>query len=417
MDGTEVGGIQLSARQAGGRRAIAIVVQRYGLEVNGGAEQHARWLAERLAPTADLTVLTTCALDYITWADHYPPGEEMINGVRVRRFPVDAQRDWKKAQRQTRLVTTHRHTLFDEAQWVHDQGPYATPLFEAIRRAYETTDAFIFYTFHYAPTAFGLPLVSDKAFLVPTAHDDPFVRMGVFRPLFHLPRGIFYLTEPERQLVQRATRNAAVPNTVTGVGVELPIDASAERFRHKFGLREPFLLYVGRVHESKNVPELLDYFIRYRQENDAPLKLVLIGKSHLRLPDHPDILHLGFLPEADKQDAIAAATLVVLPSLYESLSMITLEAWAGGVPVLVNEQCEVVKYLCRQSNGGLYYRTHDEFTAALQRLLGSESLRRQMGNQGRQFVVQHYRPEVVLQHYTTLLDAASSIRRGAASGR
>ena len=401
-------------------RRVAIVVQRYGLEVNGGAEQHARWLAERLAErssatAAEVTVLTTCALDFITWADHYPAGEEMINGVRVRRFPVDAPRDWKKAQRQTRLVTTHQHTLFDEVAWVKDQGPFSSSLFTAIRRAYETTDAFIFYTFHYATAYFGLPIVSDKAFLVPTTHDDPFVHMALFRPLFHLPRGIFYLTEPERTLVQRVTRNDTVPNTVTGVGVELPADASAERFRQKVGLAEPFLLYVGRIDESKNVPELLDFFVRYRATVDGPLKLVLLGTSNLTLPDHPDIVHLGFLPDADKQDAIAAAALVVLPSLYESLSMITLEAWAGGTPVLVNEQCEVVKYLCRQSNAGLYYRTHDEFVAALQLLLGSDSLRRQMGRQGRQFVMRHYRPEVVLQHYTTLLDTACSARPGAAS--
>ena len=401
-------------------RRVAIVVQRYGLEVNGGAEQHARWLAERLAErssatAAEVTVLTTCALDFITWADHYPAGEEMINGVRVRRFPVDAPRDWKKAQRQTRLVTTHQHTLFDEVAWVKDQGPFSSSLFTAIRRAYETTDAFIFYTFHYATAYFGLPIVSDKAFLVPTTHDDPFVHMALFRPLFHLPRGIFYLTEPERTLVQRVTRNDTVPNTVTGVGVELPADASAKRFRQKFGLAEPFLLYVGRIDESKNVPELLDFFVRYRATVDGPLKLVLLGTSNLTLPDHPDIVHLGFLPDADKQDAIAAAALVVLPSLYESLSMITLEAWAGGTPVLVNEQCEVVKYLCRQSNAGLYYRTHDEFVAALQLLLGSDSLRRQMGRQGRQYVMRHYRPEVVLQHYTTLLDAACSARPGAAA--
>jgi len=399
-------------------RRITIVVQRYGREVNGGAEQHARWLAERLAASAEVTVLTTCALDYITWADHYPPGESDIDGVRVCRYPVDAVRDWKRAQRQTHQVVNHHHTLFDESRWVRDQGPFSTPLFEAIRRFYETTDAFIFYTFHYATTAFGLPIVSDKAFLVPTAHDDPFVHMAVFRPLFHLPRGIFYLTEPERRLVQRVTRNGYVPNTVTGVGVEPAARASAARFREKFGLAEPFLLYVGRVDASKNVPELLDFFTRYRQAGDAaPLKLVLMGKANMPLPDHPDIVHLGFVPDADRDDAIAAATLVVLPSLYESLSMITLEAWAGGTPVLVNGQCEVVKYLCRQSNGGLYYRTHDEFTAALELLLGSEALRRQMGLQGQQFVMRHYRPEVVLRHYTTLLDAAGSARPPSALAR
>lgn len=387
---------------------IAIIVQRYGLEVNGGAEQHARWLAERLASVADVTVMTTCALDYLTWSDHYPAGESELNGVRVCRFPVDRPRDWKKSQRQTRLVTTHEHTLFDEVEWVKDQGPYSTPLFAALRRAYRSTDAFIFYTFHYASTTFGLPLVSDKAFLVPTAHNDAFIHLPLFRPLFHLPQGIFYLTEPERDLVQRVTHNNAIRNTVTGVGVTIPVDASAERFRRNFGIDGPFLLYVGRIDESKNVPELIEFFTRYRQDRpDSAIKLVMLGKSSLTLPSHPDIIHLGFLPDEDKYDAIAASTLVVLPSLYESLSMITLEAWATATPVLVNEQCAVVKHLSKQSNGGLYYRTYDEFVAALRVLLDSDSLRRQMGRQGRQFVTEHYHPDVVLGHYTGLLEMTS----------
>ena len=385
---------------------LVIVVQRYGLEVNGGAEQHARWLAEHLAVTADVTVLTTCALDYTTWANHYQPGESELNGVRVRRFPVDAPRDWKRAPRQTRLVTNQEHTLFDEIQWVRDQGPYSTPLFTAIRRAYDTTDAFIFFTFHYATTYFGLPLVSDKAFLVPTAHDDPFVHMALFRPTFHLPRGIFYNTTPERDLVQRVTRNGHVPNVLAGVGVDAPVGADAARFRRTFSLESPFLLYVGRVDESKNVPELLETFIDYRQANPTPpLKLALAGRSHLTLPDHPDIVPLGFLSESDKQDALAAAELIVLPSLFESLSMVTLEAWAAGRPMLVNEQCEVVKYLCKQSHGGLYYGSRDEFTATLRLLLDSDTLRRQLGHQGRRFVTQHYSTSVVLGQYTTLLDA------------
>ncbi len=400
--------------QTNGR--ITIVVQRYGLEVNGGAEQHARWLAERLAATADVTVMTTCALDYLTWADHYEPGESVINGVRVCRFPVDQPRDWARSQRRTRLVTAHAHTLFDEMVWVHEQGPYSSPLFTALRRAHRAgaVDTYIFYTFHYATTYFGLPLVSERAFLVPTAHDDAFIRLPLFRSLFHLPRGIFYLTAPERDLVQRVTRNEYVPNVVTGVGVEVPSDLSAARFRQKFGINGPFLLYVGRIDESKNVPELLEFFTRYRADcPDPALQLVLIGKANMALPPHTDIIHLGFLPDEDKYDAIAAAELVVLPSLYESLSMITLEAWATGKAVLVNEQCEVVKHLSKQSNGGLYYHTYDEFAATLRLLLESAALRERMGAQGRRFVAANYHPDVVLKHYTDLLASAGADRQAA----
>lgn len=388
---------------------LTIVVQRYGLEVNGGAEQHARWLAEQLAPSHNVTVLTSCALDYITWEDAYPAGESELNGIRVVRFPVDARRDWRRAVKESAAIMTREHSLFDEIAWVRNQGPYAGGLFDYLRESYRDTDAFIFFTFHYATTYFGLPVVSDKSVLVPTAHDDPFVHMPVYRPVFHLPRGIIYNTEPERALVQRVTRNSHIPGTVAGVGVKPPPeDVSASRFRQKYGIADHFLLYIGRIHESKNVPELLDYFERYRAETAAEepsLKLVLAGKSHLQLPEHADIVPIGFISEQDKLDAIAAADLVVLPSLYESLSMITLESWSVGTPVLVNERCEVVRYLCRRSHGGLYYETYDEFRATLATLLGSDALRRGLGRQGQQFVFQHFNESVIVARYTDFLES------------
>lgn len=394
---------------AANKRRLAIVVQRYGEEINGGAEQHARWLAERLVstPSAEVDVITTCAVDYQTWANVYPAGESELNGVCVRRFPVDAARDWAKARRLTATVLNWQHTLFDELDWIKAQGPYSTPLLDFLRRNYDAYDLFIFYTFLYATTFFGLPLVSDKALLIPTAHDDPFLHMAAFRPLFHLPRAIVYNTEPERTLVQRITHNHDVPGIVNAVGISRPADVSGDRFRAKFNIASDFVLYVGRIHESKNVAELLVHFERFQEEaaatTNSPLKLVLIGKSHLKLPSRADIVHLGYVAEQDKYDALAAATLLVLPSLYESLSMITLEAWLMGIAVLVNGRCEVLKYQCRQSNGGLYYSSYEEFALALHRLHTSPALRAQLGRQGQEFVQQHYLPEAVLKRYHDLL--------------
>jgi glycosyltransferase involved in cell wall biosynthesis len=402
---------------AGNRKwRLAVVVQRYGEEINGGAEQHARWLAEHLTMAgtesetslAQVDVITTCAVDYQTWANVYPAGKSELNGVCVHRFPVDESRNWARARKLTATVLNWQHTLFDELTWIKVQGPYSTPLLNFLRRNYGIYDLFIFYTFHYATTFFGLPLVSDKALLIPTAHDDPFLHMPAFRPLFHLPRAIVYNTEPERALVQRITQNHHVPDIVNAVGISRPVDVSGERFRTKFNMVGDFVLYVGRIHESKNVPELLAHFERYREAAaatmDKPLKLVLIGKSHIRLPSHPDIVHLGFVSDQDKYDALAAATLLVLPSLFESLSMITLEAWLMGVPVLVNGRCEVLKYQCRQSNGGLYYTSYEEFALALQQLHHSPELRAQLGRQGQVFVRQHYLPDKVLERYHNLLE-------------
>jgi glycosyltransferase involved in cell wall biosynthesis len=382
---------------------IAIVVQRYGEEVNGGAEVAARWLAERLTSLAEVHVITTCALDFTTWADHYPPGESQLQGVRLHRFPVDKPRDWLAAQRRTGELLHSQHSILDELAWAQEQGPLSTPLLQFIEASESRFDLFIFVTYIYATTLFGLPLVSRKAILLPAAHDEPYLYLSVFRPLFHLPRILVHFTEAEKMLVQRVTQTT-VPQLVAGVGIDPPPEASGERFRQKYGVTEPFIIYAGRINEAKNVPELLDFFLRFRQQTQRPLKLVLLGKADIPLPDDEAIIPLGFVSEQDKFDAIQAADLMIAPSLYESLSIVILESWLVETAVLVNGRCEVLKQQCRASQGGLYYHGYDEFQLTLSRLLDNPSLRRQLGRQGRQFVHKNYRWDVILAKYQAIFD-------------
>lgn len=384
-------------------RRVALVVQRYGEEVNGGAELHARWLAERLTPLAEMHVLTTCAIDYHTWENAYPPGISEHNGVRIHRFLVDAPRK-PDFDLQTVELFKNAHTLFDELEWMKDQGPYSSGLYNYLRTAHDNFDLFIFVTYLYPPAFFGLPLVSDKAILIPTAHDEPYLRMPIFRSLFHLPQAIVYNTEPERDLVNQVTHNYHVPQIVAGVGINVPHDVSAARFRAKYEIEGPFVVYVGRVDASKNVPELLEYFTRFRDETGQDTKLALIGRSNLTFPDRPDVLPLGFVTEEDKFDAIRAADVLLMPSLYESLSMVAMEAWLMERPTLVNGLCDVLKYQTRRSNGGLYYYNYEEFAASLKLLLDDARLRQQLGRQGREFVAANYSWDVVLAKFRALFE-------------
>ena len=219
-----------------------------------------------------------------------------------------------------------------------------------------------------------------------------------------MPQLIVYNTETEQALVNEVMHNRYVPQIVTGVGINVPDNVSAARFRQKFGIDGSFVVYVGRVDSAKNVPELLDHFARFRDETDHDTRLVLIGKSSLEMPVRPDIIPLGFVSEEDKFDAIRAADVLVMPSLYESLSLVAMEAWLMGVPTLVNGQCEVLKSQTRRSNGGLYYYSYDEFAAALQRLLDDAPLRAQLGRQGRAFVAANYSWEVVMAKYRAILE-------------
>lgn len=384
--------------------SIALVVQRYGSEVNGGAEYFARLLAEHLTAIADVRVLTTCAVDYHTWANEYPPGTAELNGVVIERYPVDFERASDGVER-TAYILQKEHTLFDEYEWMRAQGPYSTQLFNAIRNAYANTDVFIFITYLYAHTVFGLPLVADKAVLIPHAHDEPFLRLKIMRQIFHAPQAIVYNVEPEMRLVQTTMQNSYVPQFWAGVGIDAPPDVDSARFRAKFEIDGAFILYVGRVDESKNVHKLFDYFTRYRSNHEGELKLVLLGKAHMAIPDRPDIISLGFVSEEDKFDALASAVALIQPSQYESLSLVALEAWQVETPVLVNGFSEVMKYQCRQSNGGLYYGNYDEFELALTRILDDPQLAAQMGRQGRKFVQERFNWDVILAKFQALFEA------------
>jgi hypothetical protein len=93
---------------------IAVVVQRYGADINGGAELHARYIAERLARHATVEVFTTCAKDYITWKNELAAGEEKVHGVTVRRFPVSSPRNPDDFGRRSHDIFNNQHSMADE---------------------------------------------------------------------------------------------------------------------------------------------------------------------------------------------------------------------------------------------------------------------------------------------------------------
>ena len=117
------------------------------------------------------------------------------------------------------------------------------------------------------------------------------------------------------------------------------------------------------------------------------------------VPKHPRIHHLGFLDDRDKFDALAASDLLIMPSYFESLSMVALEAWALGRPVLANGHCDVLRGQCIRSNAGLYYDTYEEFVEALYSLESNGPLNARLGRNGRDFFKRHYSWPVIERKY------------------
>lgn len=385
-------------------KKVAFVVQRYGLEVNGGAELQCRLLAEKLTPFYDVEVITTKAIDYVTWKDEYTQDEEMINGVLVRRFSVDAPRNIDKFNQLCATILQCHSPREDEEEWMRKQGPTSTALIEYLRKSKDDYQAFVFCTYLYATTYFGLKEVSEKAVLVPDAHDEVPIYLGIFDDMFKLPQAIFYNSKEEKKFVEHKFHIESIPNNdgLGGIGVEMPDDISAERFREKYGV-DDFILYIGRVEEHKGCKELFDYFKEYKKRNGGNLKLLLMGKEVMSVPKDEDIISLGFVSEQDKYDGLAACRFLVLPSQFESLSIVVLEAMKSRKPVLIHENCEVVKGHCIRSNGGLYYQNYYEFEGCINYLLENRDMCEGMGINGEKYVDENYRWEAITERLSKLI--------------
>ena len=382
---------------------LAVVVQRYGPAVHGGSELHARYIAEHLVQHADLEVLTTCADDETTWANHYKSGTEKINGVLVRRFRVSKSRSVKTSARLGARVFHETHSLDDELKWIDAEGPVSRGLVRHLRKRGESYDFCLFFDYRYCHSFYGAHAVPSRAILVPRAERDQAIGLRAFQDVFRGARAILYNSPEERSLIHTVARNPQVPSVIVGAGVDVPQNPQAARFRNKHNLRGNFALYIGRVDERQGCRELFDHFQRYSKLPGTRLSLIVSGDGPLEIPKHPKIRHVGPLDEADKFDALAAADVVIIPSRYESLSRTALEAWALGKPVLANGRSDVLRGQCLRSNGGLCYQNGEEFAGMLQAIEQNRWLSASMGKSGRQFFRDHYDWRVIERKYRDLL--------------
>jgi glycosyltransferase involved in cell wall biosynthesis len=390
---------------------LAVVVQRYGADVSGGAELHARYIAEHLSRHAEICVLTTCARDYVTWRNEYAPGSDTLNGVRIKRFRVDAERDAHAFGLQSARVFEARHSVQDELEWLDSQGPVSSGLVQELRGNGRAFDYLLLFSARYYQSFHGARAVPERAVLVPTAERDPTLGLSLLGPVFRGVRAIMYNSFEERALIQSAYSNHQVPNVVVGVGSAIPADVEPGRFRHKYGVAGPYLIYVGRIDENKGCAELFDYFMRYADARPNAPRLLLIGTPVIPVPQHAAITHLGAVSDEDKFDAIAGAAALVMPSRYESLSMVALEAWALGRPVLANARCDVLLGQCVRSNAGLYYEDSIEFAATLDRLLSDARMADALGRNGRAFFERHYAWSVIEKKYLDMFARLDKDRR------
>jgi len=380
---------------------IALIVQRYGTEVLGGSETLARQYAGFLHDFDDVEVLTTCALDHATWHNHYPPGLTEVDGIAVRRFPVDSVRTpyWGKlydmlkgnldepafaGSLEQKRALVNRLSIWPEAfqeETVRWQGPYSSDLFAYLRKYRQHYDLFLFFTYLFPTSYFGMQCVPrNRILFCPTLHDEPLAYLPIFRRMFVRPRFTIFLTETERQLAQRLY-SASGSSEVVGMSLNRPTQiAPLPR-----GTPARYILYAGRIEPSKGTGTLVKYFNAYKEKTKSALKLVLIGATGAEIPFGPDLVYLGFVSDAEKFALLRSALSFVHPSAYESFGIVLLESFLMGTPALINGHSPVLVEHCRRSGGGLLYHSQEEFFKNLSRLTGDFQLRKALGDAGQEY--------------------------------
>ncbi len=387
------------------KKRIAIINQRYGLEVNGGSEYYTRLIAGMLHKNYDVEVLTTTALNYDTWKNYYPEGIQELDGIRVRRFSVNYKRNRIIFGKFNSLIKHIRYPFMEEI-WIRLQGPVSKRLIRYIKKHKNDYDLFIFVTYLYYPTVKGLPLVADKAILIPTAHDEECIYFDIFKEIFRLPKGIIYLTEEEHTFVTKTFDTDLILHDVIGIGVDIPGSISVKSFREKYNIHSKYIIYAGRIDPEKGCNIMIEYFINYKNIHpDNEVILVLIGNNMMNIPVRPDIIFLGYVSEEDKFNGISDARALILPSKYESLSISVLEAMALKTPILVNGDCEVLKGHCEKSGGGFCFYSYTEFEQAFEILTSDHCLEyNQLQNNAKKYIENNYTWEVCNKKFITFIE-------------
>jgi len=381
---------------------IAFVTPRFDPDLAGGAEVLAKSLATALVQRGyPVTVFTTCARDHFTWQNHYPAGDFESNGIRVTRFPVNESRDIQRfLDIQEKIIKYQDLSFEEEKEWI-SQSVVSESLFKHLERDRKNFDLFIFAPYLFGTTYWGAQIVAEKAVLIPCLHDEPYAHLRIFKELFDNVKGVMFNTEAEKRLGEELYDLPDRKTCVVGMGIEPSGRRDPTRFRKKFRIDSPFILYAGRREGAKNSDLLVEYFRVFKRHNRLDARLAMMGSGSLPLlpVDKRYVIDLGYLSEVDKGDAFAAAAVFCQPSLNESLSIVLMEAWLAETPALVNAKCLVTAEHCLKSNGGLSFDNYYEFEEILTLLLRNPSLADTLGKNGAEYVRKEYNWDAVIRRF------------------
>jgi glycosyltransferase involved in cell wall biosynthesis len=422
---------------------IAFVTPRYGADIAAGPEHACRLLAEQVSRRHDVDVLTTCARDARTWKNVYPEGADRVRGVQVRRFATAAPHDPQAFADINRQIVDSPRARADELEWVRRRGPAAPGLIEYLVRQHRSYDALVFHSLEHLTTAEGIRVAPDRSVIVPYLRPRPSLRFSLWREIVESIAGVGFISSTERLWMRRYLGAEPRAEEVVGIGIDPPPQLAYPRhqqdpadslvpddegagdspepiesgylssrgvtFRRRNRLYDSFALYCGRVEPDNGCTEMLEYFSG-RQAGPDGMPLVLMGVKLMKVPDLPGVTLGGVIPDRERMAAYEAAELTIAPASDDLLAQTALESLAVGTPVLVNASNTAAVEHCRASNGGLYYANREEFTDAFALLASDTRLRGVLGQNGRNYVRQHFRWDDVIGRFDRLVSKARSSR-------
>ncbi|MDE6020274.1 MAG: glycosyltransferase [Ruminococcus sp.] len=384
---------------------IAFVIPWYGEEIKGGAEMELREVSVHLAAAGvDVEILTTCAKSFDSdWnVNYYAEGTALVCGIPTRRFPVRLRDTGAFNRINRKLMRGENVTLGEEKIFLREMinSPSLCSYIEEHEHLY---DLFVFIPYMFGTTFFGvLSCPPNKSVMMPCLHDERYAYMLMFRRTYINIKGMIFNSRPEQELANRLYDLQETKQACIGVGMNTKIQGNAGAFREKFYIDMPFVLYAGRKDTGKNVDTLLKYFAEYKMRNpEDAVMLVLIGGGETVFPEGAEeyILDLGYVDREDKYNAMAAAEFLCQPSKNESFSIVMMESWLCGRPVLVNEKCTVTANFVRQAQGGLYFKDYYEFEGCMRWFAANKEKASQLGKMGNAFVKKNFAWDMITDKY------------------
>jgi glycosyltransferase involved in cell wall biosynthesis len=376
---------------------IAFVPARFGQGAVGGAEIVLEQMARRLQARGwEVEVLTTCALDHHTWENVLPAGKSMEDGLLVHRFPVVTTPGPERAQLEQAILGGAPLRLHEQQRWMN-AGMRSPEIFHHLLDHAADYRTIVFTPYLFWITFACSQVAPERSVLWTCLHDEPYAYLELFQPLLTGVGGLLFQTPPEHELAHRLVPTPA-PHALVGCGVEVPEGYDPEGFRRRHGIEGRFLLYAGRREGAKGWETLLEQLAGILGGRDLPFTLVTMGGGEVRPPAAiaDRVVDVGFLPDAERDAAFAAADAYLQPSRYEAFSRTIMEAWLAGTLVIANGGSDVVRYHCERSGAGLLYDDELELAECLAFVAEAPDAAAALAARGRSYVLDNYQWDTVL---------------------